>query len=145
MPRALQCGRGARAPGPGTEPQPFPLDEGALVQSIAPLDAEDEEAACAPGCCTRAGCANVSGPALAAAKGPVRPWGMTPITVASACARWTGFDPRSLARWSMRSLVRWLRFRWQPARHWHGLAPSNLDQWQMFTSLETFPVATHPL
>ena len=44
----------APTPGPGAEPRLFD-----------PLDADDEEVACAPGGCTPEGCASVTGPALA--------------------------------------------------------------------------------
>ena len=50
----------------------------------APLNAADEEASCAPEDCTPEGYASVNGPALAVAKGPVSPRGMTPMTMASS-------------------------------------------------------------
>ena len=66
---------------------PFPPVEDTATDLRAPLNAADEEASCAPEDCTREGCASVTGPALAVAKGPVSPRGMTPVTMACACSR----------------------------------------------------------
>ena len=44
-----------------------------MADLLVPLDDDDEEATYAPGGCAPEGCASVPGPALAAAKGPVRP------------------------------------------------------------------------
>ena len=74
--------------------------------------------------------------ALATAKGPDGPLGMTPLIMASACSRCVGSDPWSLAKWSTRSLGwRQLAFKCRPARHGHWPAPSSLDQGQTFSSL----------
>ena len=99
---------------------PFPSVEDTAVDRWAPLDADDEEPACAPGGCTPEGCASVTGRALAVAKGPACPQGMTPVTMASACSRSAGSDAWSLAKCSTRSLgLRRLGLKWHPARHGH--------------------------
>ena len=52
---------------------PFSHADDAATDPRSPLNADDEEAFCAPKDCTPEGYASVNGPALAAAKGPFSP------------------------------------------------------------------------
>ena len=65
----------------------FPHVEDTPTDSRAPLNVADEEASYAPVGGTPEHCASADKRALACAKGPVSPGGMTPVIIASACSR----------------------------------------------------------
>ena len=69
------------------ESPPFPHVADTTTDLRAPPNAADEEASYPPKDCTLEGCASVNGTALAVAKGPSVPRGMTPVLVASGCSR----------------------------------------------------------
>ena len=66
---------------------PVPPVEETAIDPQAPFDVADDDASCVPEGWTSAGNASTFDPALATAKGPASPPGMTPLIMASACSR----------------------------------------------------------
>ena len=60
------------------EPAPVPPVEDTAADLRAPLNVVGDDASCALEGWTLVGCASVDGPALATAKGPASPPGITP-------------------------------------------------------------------